>query len=153
MFYHQIIFLSSLVSVNLKEFFHSISIAWTAGWFSLVTSLGILVCCCAAQAPPGACCRVKIYPVELARVSSVIHCQSALPQHSWKVPAYKKLEGKKLACNQVSKPWTFMCWEFCHALTASKLYFLRALSELLARMENKLVSLRPTVLHVFLQRP
>lgn len=143
-FHHQIVFLSSPVSVNLKGFFHSISIEWTAEWFSLVTSLGIPMCCPTTQTPPDACYRVKIHPVELACVSSVIHCQNALLQHSWKVPAYKKLEGKKLACSQVSKSWTLPWQEFCFALTSSIPYFLRALHEVLGRMENKLVSTRLT---------
>lgn len=68
------------------------------------------------------CCGARICSVELASVSSVIRCQSALHRCSWKVPADGKLEGRKLECNRVSKSSAFLCWEFWHALTESKPY-------------------------------
>lgn len=87
------------VGKNLKWFFFSQSISsrgfteGTAGCFSLVKSVGFLVCCCRPRASPSsACCRVKSRFAELANVSAL---WSAARAPCLSIPGKSQPTGKK----------------------------------------------------------
>lgn len=141
-------FLSSPVCLNLKGFFHSIFMNCR------------VVFSCTIPWDPGVLLYSRLLQVPAAGWKSILcnwhECQlwSTARVPCLSVPGKFQLtrnwKGKKLVCNQVSKSWNLLCQEFCHALTSSKPYFLRALPELLARMENELSA--SDTLHIFLQR-
>lgn len=78
--------LTGSVSPSWKIISYQVQFVWTWKDFSIAFSLHELQgdfllyhplgswCAVVQQTPPGACCRMKIYPVQLAWVSALIHC-------------------------------------------------------------------------------